>query len=573
MICKIIKKKGAKGSGGGRDAFAPGIRYGCEKAEQVRLINLSCRSWHDAAEEMRLTSELNMRVQKPYYHVVLSWPEHEQPSQDQMFEAMEHLLRKLGLDGHQIVMATHSDTSNRHIHAVVNTVNPITGKNWSKSNDHRKAELACREIELKQSWSHDRGRFDFEVTGKDKSQEIRLKRNPEVWGEKRKARTGHRQKPSASDIIFEKRHGFASFGQDIPRALFDRVTKLMGTAGTWNELHAGLAEIGLAYEKYGSGARMRIIGSDEHTKASRFGQNSSLGKLQKRLGRYEDRCDTLQDRPENPSPTLKATLSISESTSHEEDAAARSTAFKLTLLRRMYTGLFLDDHVARQIRFVHLHEVPPRVAFVDGTLVTDQGRRITTTRATSATIAAMIAIAKAKGWTDVAPSGRPTFVRDISVAAARAGLRVSGVPPDIQQQSDAILAQVQSRGKHQAPLSMTGASKHIPAGADQENTAPEHSPCAGPRTTIGFPQQSSVPLASTDAAPRTPLPSPAPDMKRKHKSDADGRKARRRQVDHCPETTLDDTAPVCTTPDTQPEDTRNPPPVSPSPDNTVGPDY
>ena len=37
------------------------------------------------------------------------------------------------------------------------------GKTWSKSNDQQKIELACRELEVAQGWSHDRGRFDFEV--------------------------------------------------------------------------------------------------------------------------------------------------------------------------------------------------------------------------------------------------------------------------------------------------------------------------------------------------------------------------------------------------------------------------
>src|SRR3989338_9197969 len=189
MICEIIGKPGEPGSGAGADAFEPGIGYICEKAGAVLLRNLTSENWRDAVLEMRLTSELSRKVRKPYYHLVLSWHEHEQPSNEQMLAAMAPMLEALGLAEHQAVIGTHHDREHRHVHVVVNTVHPTSGKAWSKSNDQQKAELACRQIELDQGWTADRGRFDVAVDEVNGRQIARLVPKPdEHWESKRAAR-------------------------------------------------------------------------------------------------------------------------------------------------------------------------------------------------------------------------------------------------------------------------------------------------------------------------------------------------------------------------------------------------
>lgn len=70
-----------------------------------------------------------------------------------MMEAADYLIKAMGLEEHQAIIAIHRDKAEAHFHVVVNTVHPATGKVWSKSNDHLRAEKACREIELLQGWS------------------------------------------------------------------------------------------------------------------------------------------------------------------------------------------------------------------------------------------------------------------------------------------------------------------------------------------------------------------------------------------------------------------------------------
>lgn len=433
MIGEAIKKEGEKGSGGGADAFKPSVTYVCSKAVRVELRNIASTGWQDAAEDMRLTSELNSRVQRPYYHLVLSWHEMEQPTDDQMVQAADHMIRSLGLEEHQIVIGTHHDTKRRHIHLVCNTVHPITGKVWSKSNDHLRIEKACREIELAQGWSHDRGRFEFDVSANGT---VELKPNPAAWDKKKADRaTGQRPKTSGARK-FEKSTGIETFEHGIPAALKARFAQVVGSARDWQGLHAALGELGLRYYKAGSGARIGILGSTEFAKASAFGSTFSIRKMEATFGAYEDPGGAyVNDLKEDH----KDIESISGMVWEEDQKATASSAFKLTLLRRIYCDLHLDPAVSDAIRFVDLQDLPPQITFRDKATVVDHGDRLLASRSTAATRAAMIAIATAKGWSSVRPEGASDFVRLVSLEAARAGLSVHGIPEDVQVQCDAIL--------------------------------------------------------------------------------------------------------------------------------------
>jgi hypothetical protein len=437
MIGDAIQKEGEKGSGGGADAFKPGVAYVCGKAARIELRNLASTDWKDAAEDMRLTSGLNSRVQKPYYHLVLSWHEMEQPTDEQMVEAADHMIRSLGLEEHQIVIGTHHDTKRRHIHLVCNTVHPLTGKVWSKSNDHLRIERACREIELAQGWSHDRGRFDFDVSADGT---VVLKPNLEAWDKKKADRDGGQRPKTSGARKFEKSTGIETFEHGIPAALKARFAEVVGSARDWQGLHAALGELGLRYYKAGSGARVGILGSTEFAKASVFGSKFSISRMEAVFGAYEDPGGAyVNDREEDH----RDIESLSGVVWEEDRKATASSAFKLTLLRRIYCDLHLDPAVSDAIRFVALQDVPPRITFRDNTTVVDHGDRLSTSCSTRETRAAMIAIAKAKGWSSVRPSGSPDFVRLVSLEAARAGLSVHGVPEDLQSQCDAILERLE----------------------------------------------------------------------------------------------------------------------------------
>lgn len=86
---------------------------------------------------------------KPVLHYTLSWAIGENPTPEHMRATALSSLKALGLDGHQAVMAAHSDKEHLHVHIVVNTIHPETGMTaalkYTKENLSRWAEAYERE--------------------------------------------------------------------------------------------------------------------------------------------------------------------------------------------------------------------------------------------------------------------------------------------------------------------------------------------------------------------------------------------------------------------------------------------
>lgn len=124
--------------------------------------------WSDldgAAHEMATTWEYRFRLmassglapnngadnKAPVYHVVLSWsPEEDPPPPPEMAELGKQLLYLLGLGEHEAVLVVHGDTANPHLHMLVNTVHPLTGRTAALRFDKRTMQgFAARYEELR----------------------------------------------------------------------------------------------------------------------------------------------------------------------------------------------------------------------------------------------------------------------------------------------------------------------------------------------------------------------------------------------------------------------------------------
>ena len=112
-----------------------------------------------AALEMAAVSSKNARCKDPAFHFILSWPEHEQPSSESIFDAAEHAITALGLAEHQYVIAIHGNTDNRHCHIAVNRVHPLTFKSHHIAWAQKTLHYAARESEIKHGWTHDNGLY------------------------------------------------------------------------------------------------------------------------------------------------------------------------------------------------------------------------------------------------------------------------------------------------------------------------------------------------------------------------------------------------------------------------------
>jgi hypothetical protein len=94
-------------------------------------------AWHEmtetywAQDALKQASGTDLRGRKndkPVLHYSLSWAPSENPTQEQMREAAISSLKALGLSEHEALIAAHTDKKHPHLHIVVNTVHPQTGR-------------------------------------------------------------------------------------------------------------------------------------------------------------------------------------------------------------------------------------------------------------------------------------------------------------------------------------------------------------------------------------------------------------------------------------------------------------
>jgi hypothetical protein len=208
----------------------------------------------------------------PILHHVLSWREGERPTPAQADEAVGILLDELGLSEHQCFYALHEDTHNVHLHVVTNRVHPESHRavKVNRGFDLESAHRAIARIEHVQGWaSEQRGRYAVDESGSV----ARVGRSAEADAPQKQPATKRRD--------MEVRTG----EQSAERRAIDIAGPIIRSAESWRELHAALADVGMRYERKGSGALLHV--GDVAVKASSVDRAASLRKLEGRLGAYE----------------------------------------------------------------------------------------------------------------------------------------------------------------------------------------------------------------------------------------------------------------------------------------------
>lgn len=86
---------------------------------------------------------------KPVLHMTLSWHASDEPSPEHMKETSLAALKAIELEDHQALVVAHSDKDHLHVHLVINTVHPETGRTaplkYSKERLSRWAEAYEKE--------------------------------------------------------------------------------------------------------------------------------------------------------------------------------------------------------------------------------------------------------------------------------------------------------------------------------------------------------------------------------------------------------------------------------------------
>ena len=218
--------------------------------------------------EMISLAEESIQSRMPVTHWILSWQENEQPTSEQVDEAVSLFLRGMGLVEHQTVYALHKNTGNCHLHIAVNRTHPYTQKviQPHRGFDINEAHKIIAEIEHRQGWaSQMNARYRVNEQGHVVKN---LQRREQM-----------KPKPKAED--FENATGEKS----AMRIAQERAHAVIQNATCWEELHAGLDMVGLRFVRKGSGAVIFV--GDTAVKASSVDRNFSLSRLSKRLGEFK----------------------------------------------------------------------------------------------------------------------------------------------------------------------------------------------------------------------------------------------------------------------------------------------
>lgn len=240
--------------------------------------------------EMIALSLEAVRSQDTVDHWMMSWWEDEKPTVAQAREAAEVLIRQSGLVGHQYFLCLHDDTHCRHLHVVVNRVHPETRKVIKINQGFYKetGQQVAAIVEKLQGWkSLDEPRYRTD----EKAELIMdpITRRPKIFtaSDKPMQPTGRAQDREAQT------------GQKSAQRIgIEQGAPIIARAGSWGELHEGLAEVGMRYELRGLGAIVHV--GEVRVKASDVDRQASLAALQKRLGAYQAAQDSAlnDERPE-----------------------------------------------------------------------------------------------------------------------------------------------------------------------------------------------------------------------------------------------------------------------------------
>ena len=230
------------------------------------------------AAEMIALAEESVRSKDPIVHYVLSWPDGEEPGPAQVEEAVDIYLDELDVQAHQVVYGLHADTDNIHLHIMLNRVHPDPDPDTDTYKcidigggfDIEAAHRAIARIEHAQGW------------------------RPEQHGRYRVLNDGRVERryagPGPSDPPSQPAAHQTDTAQPLEESSALRIAIKTGApilrrAQSWKQLHQELAEVGLRYERTGSGPTVFV--GETGVKAKQVSLQAGLTRLQTRLGVYE----------------------------------------------------------------------------------------------------------------------------------------------------------------------------------------------------------------------------------------------------------------------------------------------
>jgi hypothetical protein len=276
-----------------------------EKVAWARVTNCQSEDPGWAVKEILATQARNTRSQADKsYHLVVSFPEGERPTREQLGDIEDRLCAALGFAEHQRVSAVHQNTDNWHMHIAINKVHPRTFRNMEPFRDHFRLQEACAELEVRHGLMRD---------------------NHTREPEKGKARG------KAAD--FEAYQGYPSFLQWVGENARPALLGARDSGQGWQTLHRVASSYDLEIKPRGAGL---VIGDRSggrlHVKASDVDRGLSMQALTETLGPYEppgeqaraEQPQARYARPERTGPLYETFQREREASIAAREAAAKA---------------------------------------------------------------------------------------------------------------------------------------------------------------------------------------------------------------------------------------------------------
>ena len=293
------------------NAYILDAGHGGEKVAWARVSNCVSTDPGWAVKEIIATQGRNTRSRRGKdYHLVVSFPDGERPTREQLEDIEDRLCEAIGLAAHQRVSAVHQNTDHWHLHVAICTVHPMTFRNVAPFQDHFRLQEACAELELKHGLAVDNHTLKRDLAAS-------------------------RSNSRAADV--EAHQGSQSFLAWVRQEAAPALLVARDAGQGWQGLHKAAAAHGLALKLRGAGL---VVGhaNDQrlHVKASDVDRELSLKALTDALGVFEPAGKAAEAQPAGTSyvkaerqGALYATFKL------ERDAAARAqTAAALALRQR-----------------------------------------------------------------------------------------------------------------------------------------------------------------------------------------------------------------------------------------------
>jgi Relaxase/Mobilisation nuclease domain len=255
-------------------SFGDGIGYASapKKAAWVQLRGVT--SVETAALEMEALAVLSQRCKDPVYHLIVAYANGEHPTREQVVSDAERLLKSIGMERNQYVLAAHQDTDNYHAHVIANRIGP-DGKANDLWHERIKRERTCAEIAAERGWEIVVGHHNRDIV-----QRARHLYAPPPDPERR-----------LSDGAYRRLHerGELPWQESARPYVLDAVDR----AKDWSDLHQRLAAHGVVAKLVRRGERIRGLAFAEGFErgapgcaASRVDARCALPALERRFGPF-----------------------------------------------------------------------------------------------------------------------------------------------------------------------------------------------------------------------------------------------------------------------------------------------